>query len=43
LSALSPRLTINTEFTLEIKPPSGAVLNVTRTTPAAIEAVMELR
>ena len=33
----------NTEFTLEIKPPSGAVLNITRTTPAAIETVMELR
>lgn len=33
----------NTEFTLEVKPPSGAVLNITRTTPAAIEPVMELR
>ena len=33
----------NTEFTIEIVPPSGAVLQVNRTTPAAIEAVMELR
>lgn len=36
-------LPANTEFTLEIKPPTGAVLNMTRTTPAAISAVMELR
>jgi flagellin FlaB len=33
----------NEEFTLEIKPPLGGVLNITRDTPAAIEAVMELR
>ncbi|NDJ86939.1 MAG: hypothetical protein GYB66_13740 [Chloroflexi bacterium] len=33
----------NTEFTLEIKPPTGAVINMTRTTPASIEAVMQLR
>ncbi|WP_119070155.1 archaellin/type IV pilin N-terminal domain-containing protein [Aggregatilinea lenta] len=33
----------NAEFTLEVKPPSGAVLNITRTTPAALDAVMELR
>ena len=33
----------NTAFTLEIKPPTGAVLSVNRTTPASIEAVMELR
>ncbi len=33
----------NSEFTLEVKPPTGAVLNITRTTPAAIDAVMELR
>jgi flagellin FlaB len=32
----------NTEFTLEIKPQTGAVLNISRTTPAAIEEVMEL-
>ncbi|MCZ2095296.1 MAG: flagellin [Anaerolineae bacterium] len=33
----------NSEFTFEVKPPTGAVLNITRTTPAAIDAVMELR
>jgi len=33
----------NAEFTLEVKPPTGAVLNITRTTPAKIDAVMELR
>jgi len=33
----------NSQFTLEVKPPTGAVLNITRTTPAAIDAVMELR
>jgi archaellin len=32
-----------TAFTLEIKPPTGAVININRSTPAAIEAVMELR
>jgi flagellin FlaB len=32
----------NTEFTIEIKPPTGAVINLSRTTPAAIETVMEL-
>ncbi|NDJ86938.1 MAG: hypothetical protein GYB66_13735 [Chloroflexi bacterium] len=33
----------NTEFTLEIKPPTGAVINMSRTTPASVEAVMQLR
>ena len=33
----------NMEFTVEIKPPTGAVLNITRTTPAALEPFMELR
>ncbi len=37
------KLKANTEFTLEVKPPTGAVLLVNRTTPAAIEKVMELR
>jgi flagellin FlaB len=32
----------NTPFTLEVKPPSGAVLNISRTTPAAINTVNEL-
>lgn len=31
----------NTEFTLEVKPPTGAVINFQRTTPPAIEAVNE--
>ncbi|MFN8528029.1 MAG: archaellin/type IV pilin N-terminal domain-containing protein [Anaerolineae bacterium] len=39
VSVLAP----STQFTIEVKPPSGAVLTFTRTTPAAIEAVMELR
>ncbi|MBP8973458.1 MAG: hypothetical protein KBH93_06240 [Anaerolineae bacterium] len=33
----------NSQFTLEVKPPTGAVLNITRTTPPSIEPVMELR
>ncbi len=36
-------LDANTAFTLEVKPPTGAVLSLNRTTPATIEAVMELR
>ena len=43
LTGLGTPLPANTEFTLEIKPPTGAVLDMTRTTPAAIETVMELR
>ncbi|MCB9457561.1 MAG: flagellin [Anaerolineaceae bacterium] len=43
LAGLTTALGANTEFTLEIKPPTGAVLNVSRSTPAAIETVMELR
>jgi len=42
LSGLSPALGANTAFNLEIKPPKGAVLNVNRTTPAAIQPVMDL-
>ncbi len=33
----------NTAFTLEVKPPTGGILGIHRTTPAAISAVMELR
>ena len=43
LAALTTALGPNTAFTLEIKPPRGAVINLNRTTPAAIEPVMELR
>ena len=32
----------NTAFTLELKPPTGGILQINRTTPAAIEAVMDL-
>ncbi len=32
----------NTEFTLEVKPPTGSVMNLTRTTPPSIEKVMDL-
>ena len=38
----SPALGANTAFNLEIKPPKGAVLNINRTTPAAIKPVMDL-
>lgn len=33
----------NQAFTLEIKPPTGAVLQINKTTPAALSDVMELR
>jgi archaellin len=42
LASLTTALGANTEFTLEIKPPTGAVINLNRSTPAAIETVMEL-
>jgi flagellin FlaB len=43
LTSLTTPLGPNTAFTLEIKPPTGAVLSINRTTPAAVEAVMELQ
>lgn len=33
----------NQQFSLQVKPPTGAVLNINSSTPAALEAVMELR
>lgn len=39
----SQTLTANEAFSLEVKPPTGGVVQINRTTPAAIEAVMELR
>ena len=42
LSGLVTKLAANTAFNLEIKPPKGAVLNLNRTTPAAIQPVMDL-
>ena len=35
-------LTTNDEFTIEMKPPSGAVLNIRRTTPSQFDTVMDL-
>jgi len=42
LTGLSPVLGPNTNFTLEIKPPTGSVIKLERTTPPAIEPVMQL-
>jgi flagellin FlaB len=39
----SVTLAANQSFTLEIKPPTGAVLQINKTTPAALSDVMELR
>lgn len=36
-------LSTNTDFTIEVKPPTGAVLNIQRTTPAYLEAVNDLQ
>jgi len=36
-------LGVNTDFTIEIKPPTGAVLNIQRTTPAYLEIVNDLK
>ena len=35
-------LTTNDEFTIEMKPPSGAVLNIRRSTPSQFDTVMDL-
>lgn len=43
LDTLTNTLGINTDFSIEIKPPSGAVLNIQRTTPAYIEVVYDLQ
>jgi flagellin FlaB len=42
-ASLSNTLGINTTFVLEMKPPSGAVLNMQRTTPAYMNVVNDLR
>lgn len=42
VSGLTTALGPNTQFTIEVKPPTGAVITMERTTPAAIEAVMDL-
>jgi flagellin FlaB len=43
LDTLTNTLGVNTEFALEVIPPSGAVLNVQRTTPAYMELVVDLQ
>jgi flagellin FlaB len=43
LSGLTTALGPNTQFTIEVKPPVGAVLDIQRTTPAAIGAVTDLK
>ena len=42
ISATSSVLTTNDEFTIEIKPAQGAVLNVQRTLPSQLDTVMDL-
>lgn len=42
-SLLTSDVGINHEFTIEIKPSAGAVMKIERTTPAYIDAVMNLR
>jgi flagellin FlaB len=43
LTGLGTALAANVDFTLEVKPPSGGVLLINRTTPAGLETFMELR
>ena len=43
LTALSPRLGANKEFTVQVQPIVGGVLTVQRTTPAEIKTVVDLR
>lgn len=40
---LTTPLGSNMAFTLEVKPPTGAVIQINRTTPASLEPVVELR
>ena len=42
ITSASNALTINDEFTIELKPPSGAVLNIRRTLPTQLDTVMDL-
>ncbi|OGO07237.1 MAG: hypothetical protein A2Y92_02500 [Chloroflexi bacterium RBG_13_57_8] len=41
--ALTPDLSVKTEFNIEILTPGGATLNIERTTPAWIDAIVNLR
>ena len=42
IDALTTDLTANKQFTIEVKPPVGAVLNIERTIPAYIDTIMNL-
>ena len=42
IDALGTDLAVNKRFTIEVKPPVGAVLNIERTTPPAIDSVNNL-
>jgi flagellin FlaB len=42
-NALSPDLTVNKTFSLQVVTPAGAVLTIERTTPAYIDTIMNLR
>ena len=42
IDALGTDLTVNKTFTIEVKPPVGAILNIERTTPAYIDTIMNL-
>ena len=43
LTNLSPRLTANNEFTVQVKPNKGAVVIVTRTLPGELKGVMDVK
>jgi archaellin len=43
LTGISVDLGINTEFTIEMKPPKGSALSIQRMTPAYIDLVMNLQ
>jgi len=42
IDCLSTALTVNKTFTIEVKPPKGAILNIERTIPAYIDTIMNL-
>jgi archaellin len=43
LSSLTTPLGINTQFSVEMKPPKGAALSIQRTTPPYFDQVMDLK
>ncbi len=42
MTSASTLLTTNDEFTIQMQPPTGAVLNIQRTTPSQFDTVMDL-